>query len=234
MMIRPRFSLVIPCYNEAPSIPQLVEKAKALTSIAGGEVIFVDNGSTDGSEEAFSRSIAGLDEVRVIRVENNKGYGFGILAGLKVSRGYLVGWTHADLQTDPLDVLRALDAIGGRPGPVFVKGKRLGRPWRDNFVSWAMAAITSIIVSTKMTDINGQPTLFSRNLLREFQDPPSDFGLDSYVYFKARTLGYEVLRVPVLFPARKHGQSSWNRSLVARYRFIAKTIMSALHVRLSR
>ena len=60
----------------------------------------------------------------VVSVKNNKGYGHGILAGLKVAKGEIIGWTHADLQTDPIDVLKGLDLFHNSPNPefLFIKG----------------------------------------------------------------------------------------------------------------
>ena len=72
-----------------------------------------------------------------INIQNNKGYGYGILSGLKEANGDILSWTHADLQTDLLDVLKGLSIFENSSNPelLFVKGQRHGRPFLDVFLT---------------------------------------------------------------------------------------------------
>ena len=98
-------SLVIPCYNESESLPTLIEQCQTIISENENiEVILVDNGSSDSTPEILRPLEKHNTSLRSTRVEQNIGYGNGILAGLKVAQGEILGWTHADLQTDPTDV----------------------------------------------------------------------------------------------------------------------------------
>ena len=101
-------SLVIPCYNEAANLPSLLERCKELAQRGSVEVILVDNGSTDDSPQVLARLLPAYPGCRTVRVEHNQGYGFGILAGLKAARGDILGWTHADMQTDPMDAAQGI------------------------------------------------------------------------------------------------------------------------------
>ena len=101
-----RFSLVIPCYNEAANLPLLLDRCKNLVAIPDVEVILVDNGSTDNTSEVLENLLPQHPGCRSIRVEKNQGYGFGILSGLNAAEGQILGWTHADMQTDPSDAIR--------------------------------------------------------------------------------------------------------------------------------
>ena len=94
-----KFSLIIPCYNEAENLPLLFERCAKLAEQADIEVILVDNGSTDHSPEVLRNLIKTHSGCRSIRVEENQGYGFGVLSGLNAATGEIIGWTHADLQT---------------------------------------------------------------------------------------------------------------------------------------
>ena len=103
-----KYSLVIPCYNESDNLPILVERCQALLNIrADIEVLLVDNGSTDDTHEVLGCLLKGLGQInlRTIRIHKNKGYGFGIISGLRECNGEVIGWTHADLQADPLILL---------------------------------------------------------------------------------------------------------------------------------
>lgn len=133
-----KFSIVVPCYNEEENIPLLLKRFEEVIKRDDMEVILVDNGSTDGSARVLSELVPGYAFARTVSVEVNQGYGYGILQGLKECRGEYIGWTHADLQTDPGDIVRALELIEKERGLVFVKGNRKGRPLFDVFFTVGM------------------------------------------------------------------------------------------------
>lgn len=228
---QPTFSLVIPCYNEAKSLPELVLRARFTAEAGDGEVVLVDNGSTDDTPAVLARLLDPADErVRSIRVDPNEGYGWGITRGLAVCRAPIVGWTHADLQTDPADALRAVAAIEGA-GPVLVKGRRYGRPLADRVFTAGMSVFETVLLRRPLTDINAQPTMFSRELLDQWGAPPKDFSLDLFAMYSAARLGYEIRRIPVVFAPRRFGTSSWNVDLAAKRKFIRRTVDFSLALR---
>lgn len=226
-----RFSIVIPCYNEADSVATLVERCSIVAEAGDGEFILVDNGSTDGTGESIVAAIASKPRIRVITVSENRGYGHGIIQGLSHARAPLVGWTHADLQTDPADVLQALSFFDRTDRGLFVKGLRSGRPAVDRVFTAGMSAISSILFGRIMSDINAQPTLFSRELLELFVDPPVDFSLDLFAYRQALLKGFQVERFPVVFSQRKFGLSAWNNSVRGRMLFVRRTLRYIIQLR---
>lgn len=224
-------SLVIPCYNEEKSLPELVSRARAAFAGKDAEIILVNNGSKDNSAEVMASLVPTDDPLlRVVTVEVNQGYGFGILSGLRQARGKYIGYTHADLQTDVADALRALRLADGADA-VFVKGMRRGRPLVDAFFSYGMGAFESLLLGGIYYEINAQPTLFSRSLLDKLTDAPHDFSLDLYLYYKAKKAGYDMRRFSVFFPPRKHGESSWNRSWKDRVKFIKRVMAYSIELR---
>jgi polyisoprenyl-phosphate glycosyltransferase len=227
----PAFSLVIPCYNEARSLPELVLRARFTAEAGDGEVILVDNGSTDDTPEVLARLLDPADDrVRSIRVDPNEGYGWGITSGLAAARGPIVGWTHADLQTDPADALRALAAMEGTER-AFVKGRRYGRPAADRVFTAGMSVFETALLRRPLADINAQPTMFHRALLDEWGTPPKDFALDLFAMYTAAERGFEIRRVPVIFAPRRFGTSSWNVDLAAKRKFIKRTVDFSLALR---
>jgi glycosyltransferase involved in cell wall biosynthesis len=219
-----KFSLVIPCYNEATNLPFLLERCKALAAWEGIEVILVDNGSTDDSPAVLKRLLPAYPGCRSVRVEVNQGYGFGILAGLRVARGDILGWTHADMQTDPQDVLPCLACFGVDSDRVFVKGRRYGRPAVDVLFTIGMSFFETALLARPMWDINAQPTMFSRRFFETWTSPPHDFALDLYAYYQARVQGLDVQRLRVRFGPRAHGVSHWNVNWTAKWKFICRTL----------
>ena len=141
-----RFSLVIPCYNEAANIPLLLEKCGELSSHPGVEILLVDNGSTDESQLVMSKLLPRYPACRSVRVIQNQGYGFGILAGLNEASGEFLGWTHADMQTNPCDALQGLKLFDEYGPNIFVKGRRYGRPISDIAFTVGMSAFETLLL----------------------------------------------------------------------------------------
>jgi len=226
-----KFSLIIPCYNEAENLSLLFSRCKKLIERADIEVILVDNGSTDNSPEVLNDLLQGELACRSIRVEKNEGYGFGILSGLKAAKGDIIGWTHADLQTDPLDVLQAIKLFEKYGSNVFAKGRRYGRPLSDVIFTSGMSLFETILLWRPMWDINAQPTMFPRDFFDSWYNAPHDFSLDLYAYYQAMEHGLLVKRFPVLFGERAHGVSHWNINWAAKRKFIYRTINFSLELR---
>lgn len=227
----PAFSLVIPCYNEAAALPELVLRARFTAEAGDGEVLLVDNGSTDDTPAVLARLLDPADDrVRSIRVDPNEGYGWGITQGLAATRAPVVGWTHADLQTDPADALRAVAAMAGTTRAL-VKGRRHGRPLADRVFTAGMSAFETVLLRRRLADINAQPTMFHRELMDEWGSPPTDFSLDLFAMYTAVERGFEILRVPVIFAPRRFGTSSWNVDLAAKRKFIRRTVDFSLALR---
>lgn len=221
-----KLSLIIPCYNEAANLPLLLDRCASLRD-ADIEVILVDNGSTDNSPQVLQDLLPSHPHCRSVRVPVNQGYGFGILSGLKAANGDLLAWAHADMQTDPKDVLRGLAIFKQHVDSgnnIYVKGQRIKRPLADVVFTVGMSIFETLLLRTRLWDINAQPNMFSRKFFESWVNPPHDFSLDLYVYFTARNQGLPVYRFPVEFGERAHGVSHWNVNWAAKMKFIHRTI----------
>ncbi|MBK8204420.1 MAG: glycosyltransferase family 2 protein [Bdellovibrionales bacterium] len=111
----PKLSIVIPCYNEQDNLTFIYDRLqKALGIRRDVEIILVNNGSTDRSEFEFSRqqNLRSDSRFHIVLIPVNLGYGYGILTGLQRAQGKILSWTHADLQTDPEDIIVAYDLYG--------------------------------------------------------------------------------------------------------------------------
>ena len=108
------YSVVIPCFNEEGSIKLILEKTKNLFRKHNIELILVNNGSTDNTKYILEDLITNYPHARYINLDKNLGYGGGILKGLSHCKGDIIGWTHADLQTDPCDCITAFEKFWPR------------------------------------------------------------------------------------------------------------------------
>ena len=218
------YSMVVPCYNEEKNLPLILERYAEVIGDASLEVLMVDNGSTDGSAAALDELLPRYPFARRVTVPENQGYGYGILQGLAAAKGDWLGWTHADMQADPADVIRACEMAKRIGRGVYLKGNRVGRPVFDQFFTSGMSLFESVYLGQKLWDINAQPNLFPRAFYETWQGPPHDFSLDLYALYMAQAQGLEVVRFNVRFPPRIHGESNWNTSLSGKWKFIRRTV----------
>ncbi len=227
-----QLSVVIPCYNEAKNIHHIVAKLKALLRDkphSECEVILVNNGSIDNTAHILNEELLGIEEnIRIVTVAENKGYGYGILFGLNEAKGTYLAWTHADLQTDPADVFKALDIIlTNNNKPILVKGYRRNRKWSEALFSSCMAIISSIVLRKRLTEINAQPKLFHRYFYDTIKDnAPYDFSLDLYFLYHAKSRG-KIVDFPVFFLPRLYGEAKGGSgsSFKVKFKLIKRTLL---------
>ena len=221
-----KYSIVIPCFNEEGTIQLILERTKNPFLHNNIELILVNNGSTDNSKDILSKLIIDYPHAKYIDLEKNLGYGGGILKGLNLCKGKLIGWTHADLQTDPLDCITAFKEYekNAKRKNIFIKGNRKNRSLNDKFFTFGMSLFETFLLGTLIYDVNGQPTIFPKRFFNSWINPPKDFSLDLYAYYLAKKNNYKIKRISVDFPKRVSGQSKWNLNFISRIRFILRTI----------
>jgi glycosyltransferase involved in cell wall biosynthesis len=226
--------VVVPCFNESESLGALVARfSESEPGKNNFQLVLVDNGSTDGTQQTLARLCKSHAFVKGVRVEKNIGYGFGISSGLNAADGEFVGWTHADLQSDPLDAVKAYLLLCSQPDPskCLAKGRRRNRPALDAFFTFGMSIFAALALGRWMEDINAQPNVFHRSFLQKLSGAPTDFSFDTYAYYMAQGAGMQINRFPVDFSRRLHGSSHWNTGLAAKWKFIKRTAQFTLELR---
>lgn len=221
-----RLSIVLPCYNEGDGLVELLQGYRKVWRELPSELILVDNGSTDDTAAVLARELAKPENAfaRSVRVEKNRGYGHGIGTGLRAASGEFLAWSHADMQCEPGDVFAAYDKLQSLPDPkrAIVKGRRAPRELAAEIVTRGMSLFATCVLRTRLSDINAQPKVFHRSLMELLPDPPDGFPFDVYVLYQAKRARWAEATLPVVFSARKHGQSKWAFSFVSRWRTILR------------
>lgn len=218
-------TVVIPCYNEELNLSELVKRCQKVSSIYPIKFILVENGSQDNSREVLGILIKNITEIEGVFLTENKGYGGGIIEGLKIADTAWVGWTHADLQTDLFDLSQLFEkGYFQKDAQIYVKGIRKGRVILDQIFTIGMSLFESLYFKRFLWDINAQPTIFPKDLFQKWKSPPQDFSLDLYSYIVAKENKFAVGRFPVIFHKRSFGKSSWNNGLISRIKFITRTL----------
>ena len=151
-------SIVIPCYNEEKNLKDIISQIEIIKKSNQDidiEFIIVNNGSYDQTSETLIK-LNKNNFFKIIDLENNLGYGGGILEGVNSAKGNIVSWTHGDLQCDPEDIVKAYKLYKDKllANKCVVKGKRIKRKMINAFFSDSMALIASIIFGQKFNEIN--------------------------------------------------------------------------------
>lgn len=199
-------SIIIPCYNEENNIIPLFEQLNELIKIDQNlEIIIVENGSTDKTLKKIKDHYLFIKQnIVLVTVKKNIGYGHGIMLGIQKSTAKYLSWCHSDLQTNPKFTYYAFktnfDQL--KNNNTIIKGLRKNRILLDNIFTFCMSILVSLIFMIKLTDINAQPKIFSRNLLKFLTNPPNDFSLDLYLLIIAKVNNFKIIDYPVTFSKR--------------------------------
>jgi len=201
-------SVVVPLLNEEHSLETLYhEIANALEPLDHGfEVIFVDDGSTDGSLSVLSRMHDELPNVVVIHLRRNFGKAAALQAGFLEAKGDLVITIDADLQDDPAEIPKLLAKLD--EGFDLVSGWKTRR--NDPFLRRVFSRIfnwsTGVISGVRLHDVNCGLKAYRAEVLQGLRI----YGeLHRFIPVLASYQGYRVAEIPVNHRARQHGSSRY-------------------------
>ncbi len=141
-------SVVIPLYNEEESLPELHRRlGEVLPGIGSYEIIFVDDGSTDGSLKVLERLFAEDPRVRVHSFRRNCGKSAALAAGFEKAEGEYVVTMDADLQDDPAEIpslIAKLDECDLVSGWKFPRRDPLSKRIPSKVINWLTAKLTGV------------------------------------------------------------------------------------------
>ncbi len=200
-------SVVLPVHNEADSLRELLSRLLQVfkDSDQSYEVIFVDDGSTDGSWEVMKELNAQSHHVRVIRFKKNCGESAALEAGFKAARGDIVVAMDADLQSDPRDIPRLLQKLQEYDVVWGLRAERKDE-WLRRLVSWGGNTVRRILMGDNARDA-GSPL---RAMRREVAQKVKIFkGLHRFYPTLCRMEGFTVIEIPISHFPRKYGASKY-------------------------
>ncbi|HZM71128.1 MAG TPA: glycosyltransferase family 2 protein [Candidatus Cryosericum sp.] len=203
-------SIVIPVFNERDNLePLLREIAASLSGLeVSYEVLMIDDGSTDGSDEALRRLRDVYPALRVVRFARNAGQTAAMDAGFRRARGDVIVTLDADLQNDPVDIPRLLRELAGWDAIVGVRQVR-----RDSFVRRVSSRVANC-VRNRLSDETISDTGCSLKAYR--REALSRLvlydGMHRFLPTLLKMEGFRVRELPVGHRPRAHGRSKYGIS----------------------
>jgi glycosyltransferase involved in cell wall biosynthesis len=201
-------SIVIPVLNEADSLLELHGQIDSACSANGidAEIVFVDDGSTDGSWRVISEIAQRDPRVSGIRFRRNFGKAAALTAGLRSISGDLVLTMDADLQDDPAEIPRLLAKLD--EGYDVVNGWKERRldPWHKVYPSKVFNGLVGLLTGLKLHDHNCGLKLFRSEVASEIRL----YGeMHRFIPVLAHARGFRVTELPVHHRPRQHGVSKY-------------------------
>jgi len=199
-------SFVVPLFNEEDTIAELVDRIRANSTAFALELLLIDDGSTDRSGQVCDRLAAKYTEVQSIHLGRNHGKTTALAKGFARATGDIVFTIDADLQDDPAEIPRFIEAIDA--GYDLVTGWKAERkdPWQKRIASKVYNGFTARVFGLKLHDMNCGFKAMRRDVAKSL-DLKHDY--HRVIPVLAVANGYRVTEIPVKHHARQHGSSKY-------------------------
>jgi glycosyltransferase involved in cell wall biosynthesis len=201
-------SIIIPAFNEAESLRELHSEIDRVCSARqiDAEMIFVDDGSTDGTWAAVRDLAAGDRRVRGVRFRRNFGKAAALSAGMQAAHGEVLCMMDADLQDDPAEIPAFLEKIVGGGDVVNGWKKRRNDPWQKVLPSRVFNLMVSWLTGLALHDHNCGLKCFRREVADEIRL----YGeLHRFIPVLAYARGFKVTELEINHRPRRFGKSKY-------------------------
>lgn len=225
----PSLTVVIPVFNERNTVAEIIEQVAELE--IDKQIILVDDGSTDGTQEVLS-SYIGRKDFEVVLHPRNQGKGAALQSGFQRARGEIVIVQDADLEYDPKDILNVIAPILEGRSDVVYGSRYLANSVQDPSVihrlgNWLLTQFSNWMTSNRLTDMETCYKAIRRTILQSIDIEQRRFGFEPEITAKLARRGHRILEVPISYRSRswKEGKKIGVKDLIntlwciVRYRF---------------
>jgi glycosyltransferase involved in cell wall biosynthesis len=235
-----KLSLVIPVYNELPTLREIVSRIAAVD--LDKELVIVDDMSTDGSretltelrEQGLERWLSGHDkprprlrtnEVKVLLQPQNMGKGAALRAGFAAATGDIVVIQDADLEYDPQDLPRVIQPIVDGIADVTFGSRFIGTPRRALFfwhqmLNNALTLLSNMLNDLNITDMETCYKAFRSDIIKSITVEENRFGIEPELTAKVARMRLRIYEVPVSYHGRTYDEGKkigWKDGVRALY-----------------
>jgi glycosyltransferase involved in cell wall biosynthesis len=217
----PHVSLLVPAYDEGPTIRRLLERVYELP--LDFEVVVVDDGSSDGTPEVLAAWAEEHPETLVL-TQRNRGKGAAVRAAIARARGEICVIQDADLEYDPAEVPRLIAPIEAGEADVVYGSRLTGGAPHGTFMFWNLMAnriisrLASALYDTTLTDIETGYKAFRTDVLRGLRLTEDGFGIEAEITAQVCRAGLRIHELPISYDARGYADGkkvTWRDGLGA-------------------
>ena len=202
-------SIVVPVYNEARTVAEVIARLLAIDLPAPREILVVNDGSTDGTREVLDR-IPARPELRITHAERNGGKGSAIRIGFSKAAGTIVAIQDADLELDPAQIAELVRPIlSGQTRVVYGSRFLAGRPdapWISIFANQVLTGATNVLFGGRLTDMETCYKVMTTEVARSLNLECNRFDIEPEISAKLLRDGHSILELPVRFEPRSRAQ----------------------------
>ncbi len=213
-------SVIVPVFNERGTVAEILRRMRSVSLPLELEIIVVDDGSTDGSDQV----LAALKDstVRVIRHSTNKGKGAAVRSGLRAARGDLLLIQDADLEYDPDEWTKLLEPLLKGKADVVYGSRFTGERKNMMLMHWIgnrfLCLVTNVLYATTLSDMETCYKLFRRTVLSGITLRANRFDFEPEITAKVLRSGYRIYEVPISYAGREFSEGkkiTWRDGLAA-------------------
>lgn len=224
-----KLSIIMPAYNEAATIAEVVKRVLSVDVGLEKEFIIVDDRSTDGTREFLQRlAQEGSPEIKVFFHERNRGKGAAIRTALSHITGEVVLIQDADLEYDPKDYPKLLEPILEGWADVVYGNRFHGGPHRVLYFWHAVGnrlvtTFANMLTNLNLSDMEVGYKVFRADALKRIRLRSNRFGFEPEVTVKVAKLGCRIYEVPISYFGRTYEEGkkiTWKDGLAAIYHLL--------------
>ena len=208
-------SLIIPVYNEKESLPILQDKLGAAMGDIGltWEIIYIDDGSTDGSTQVLQKLQAQADNITLALMRRNRGKSQALHSGFALAQGEIMITLDSDLQDEPAEIKNLVAKLNAGYDVVVGWKKERNDPITKTLPSWIANRTTRWVTGLSLHDMNSGLKGIRADVVKQI----NIYGdLHRYIPILAYYEGFRVTEIPVVHHPRQFGYSKFGTGRLLR------------------